>query len=115
MDKIKLASLFLRVGLAFVFTYAAISSFFLPDAWFGFYPQFLMDNFPEQALLYSHAILEIVLAIWLLTGWKTFSAAILAAVWLLGIILGTFDLFLITFRDVAIFAGAAALAVLSEE
>lgn len=114
MDKQKLASLLLRVGLAFVFAYAAISALVLPDVWIGFYPEFIRNILPEQLLLYSHSALEILLALWLLSGKKTFYAALFAGIWILSIILGTLDAFLITFRDVSIFFSAVALAILTK-
>jgi len=115
MDNARAAELLLRIGLAFVFIYAAISALVLPDAWIGFYPEFVRGIIPDQVLLYSHSFAEIILAFWLLSGWKTFWAAGLSAVWLFGIILGTLGIFLVTFRDVAIFFSALALALLSKE
>lgn len=114
MGNQKLASLILRIGLAFVFGYAAISALIIPEAWIGFYPQFIRNIVPDQILLYSHSFGEIFLAVWLLSGKKTFYAAVLSAVWILGIILGTLNVFLITFRDVAILFSAGALAVLTK-
>lgn len=110
-----MASLLLRVGLAFVFGYAATSALVIPDAWIGFYPQFIRGLVPDQILLYGHSFFEILLSLWLLSGKKPFYAALFSGLWILGIILGTLDAFLITFRDVAIFLSAAALAVLSKE
>ena len=37
----KLAQALLRIGLAFVFLYAAISSLMHPDEWVGYLPSFL--------------------------------------------------------------------------
>lgn len=115
MGNSKLSSFLLRIGLAFVFGYAAISALIIPEAWIGFYPQFIRSLVPDQILLYSHSFFEILLSLWLLSGKKTFYAAVFASIWIFGIILGTLDTFLITFRDVAIFFSAAALAVLSRE
>lgn len=115
MAKEKLASLFLRIGLAFVFSYVAISALIIPEAWIGFYPQFIRSLVPDQLLLYGHSFGEIALALWLLSGKKTFYAAVFAGLWMLGIVLGTLDIFLVTFRDVAILFSAAALASLTKE
>lgn len=115
MAKEKLASLFLRIGIAFVFSYAAISALVIPEAWIGFYPQFIRSLVPDQVLLYGHSFAEIALALWLLSGKKTFYAAAFSGLWMLGIILGTFNIFLITFRDVAILFSAIALASLTKE
>lgn len=115
MEKPKLASLVLRIGIAFTFFYAAISALVVPDAWIGYYPEWIKNLFPASFLLLSHSILELALGFWLLSGRGTFYAATVSALWLLGIILGTFGLFLVTFRDVAIFSAAVALAILNKE
>jgi hypothetical protein len=39
-SNLKAASLLLRIGLAFVFIYAAIASLETPKEWLGFIPQF---------------------------------------------------------------------------
>lgn len=115
MEKSKLASLLLRVGLAFVFLYAAISALVIPDAWLGFYPKFILDLAPANLLIYSHSFFEILLALWLLSGKATFYAAVVSALWLLGIVLGTLGFFIVTFRDVAILLSAVSLAVLTKK
>lgn len=115
MAKEKLASLFLRIGLAFVFSYAAISALIIPEAWIGYYPDFIRGIVPDKILLAFHSIAEIVLAIWLLIGKKVFYASVLSAFWMLGIVLGTLDIFLVTFRDVAIILSAIALAILNKK
>lgn len=115
MDKLKIASLLLRIGLAFVFFYAAVSAVISPENWIGFYPQWMRSIVADNALLAFHSIAEIVLALWLVSGKWTLYAAVLSSIWLLGIIVGTLGVFLITFRDVAILFSAVALAVLSKK
>lgn len=112
MEKDKLVSLFLRLGLAFVFLYAAGASFFDPNSWSGFFPQFLQNIFPRALLLAGFSIFEIVLGLWLLSGWRIFYAAVFAVLALLGIIIPNLGAFDIIFRDVAILTSAVALAVL---
>ena len=109
METKKLASLFLRVGLAFSFFYVAIASFVNPTAWIGFLPRVLQSD----GMLVAHAVFEIVLGLWLLSGWKMFYASIVSAVVILGIIVFNFGAFDIVFRDVTILFAAIALAVLS--
>jgi len=111
----RLAVLILRIGLAFVFAYAAFGQLTNADAWIGFFPEFLRGFLSESILLYSHAFGEIVLALWLLSGWKTFYSASLAAIALLGIVLFNLGAMEIIFRDIGLFLMAAALAVLSKE
>lgn len=67
--------------------------------------------FPAQLLLAVFSFYELVLSIWILSGKKTFYAAILAAATLVGIIVSNISQTDILFRDFAIFFAAAALAV----
>jgi len=114
MKKELLISFLLRVGLALVFLYAATASFLEPDSWIGFLPGFMRDIMPAKILLSLFSIYEIVLAFWLLSGKKTFYAAILAAATMFAITVTSLGALDIVFRDVAIFFMATALAVLSK-
>ena len=108
-------SFFLRIGLAFVFIYVAVSAFFNPESWIGFIPGFLGSSVTRGYLLFSHEITNLVLGLWLLSGKKTFYAALVACVVLAGIVLTNLNSFLIVFRDVGLFFAAVALAVLSRK
>jgi uncharacterized membrane protein YphA (DoxX/SURF4 family) len=111
--KNKYAVLILRIGLAFVFAYAAYGQLTNPDAWIGFFPSFLMGIFSESVLSYSHALGALVLAIWFLSGWKTFYAASLSAIALAGVVIFNLGAIDIVFRDVGLVLAAVALAILS--
>ena len=113
MSSTKLAAIFLRVGLAVVFLYAAIASLADPMAWIGFLPAFLTSVFPAHILLTIFSVVEILLSLWLSSGMKTFPAAVVSAVMLAGIIIANLALLDIVFRDIAIFFAALALAALS--
>ncbi len=112
-DYASLGPFFLRVGLALVFLYAAIASFLNPGAWEAYIPSFVGVIVPISLFLMLFSLYEIVLALWLLSGKYTFYAAVLAAVTLLGIIFPNITDLDVIFRDVAIFFGAVALALLS--
>ncbi len=112
MEKLNLVSLLLRIGIAFTFLYAAIGGFVIPDAWVGFLPSFMTNIIPGSILLPIFSVYEIVLSLWLLSGWRIFYPALLSAATMAGIIFSDFSVFLITFRDVAILFAALALAVL---
>jgi len=101
----------LRLSIASVFLYAAIASFLQPDNWVGFFPPFLSKIFPLGFILNGFSFYQFSLSLWLLSGKKTFYAAILAAITLLGIITVNFAQLDILFRDFAILIGAIALAV----
>lgn len=95
----------LRVGLAFAFLYAAISAFITPSSWLGFLPSFLRTT----TILALFSIVEIIVALWLLSGKKVFYASILSVLMLLGIILFNLGALEIIFRDVTILLAALAL------
>ncbi len=109
------ASLFLRIGLAFVFIFAALSAFFNSQAWIGYVPTFIGNTITRGYFLFVHDIVNLVLGIWLLSGKKTYWAAIVSAIVLAGITLTNLNVFLITFRDVGLFFAAVALAVMSRK
>lgn len=101
--------LLLRAGIAFSFLYAAIAGFINPEAWIGWLPRFLQ----KQAILTSFGVGEIILAFWLLSGWRTFLAAIISGFMLFGIVVLNFQAMLIVFRDASLAMAAFALAILT--
>lgn len=115
MDKKNLVNVLLRISIASVFLYAVVSATLNPDNWIGYLPQFLRNIFPAKYLLLSFSFYELILSLWILSGKKTFYAAIISAVTLLGIIVTNIGALDITFRDFAIFFAALALAVDSKE
>ena len=110
-----LVSFFLRLGLAAVFLYAAISSFLTPTNWIGFLPVWLRNIIPGMTLLVIFSIYEIILSLWLLSGKKIYYASILSAFTLFLIIIFNMTSLDILFRDLAIFFSAISLAILSKE
>ena len=112
-NKTHVASLLLRIGLAVIFLYAAISSFVSPQDWIGYLPQFAKKIISGDVLLKIFSVYELGLVVWLLSGKYIKYAAGLAALTLGGIVLSNFSLFVITFRDIALIFAAIALAVLN--
>ncbi|HEX2024049.1 MAG TPA: DoxX family membrane protein [Acidimicrobiales bacterium] len=107
--------LFLRVGLAFVFVYAAATSLVDPEAAATYFPRQLPGDLVVDVLLPAFAVYEILLAMALLSGRFTYIAALLAAVTLAGIVVVNADAFAVLFRNVAITCAALALAVESKD
>ncbi|MDP3734261.1 MAG: hypothetical protein Q8R37_03450 [Nanoarchaeota archaeon] len=110
-----LVSFFLRVGLAVVFLYAAISSLLNPLSWVGFFPSWLRAIIPDTILLYLFSGYEIILSLWLFSSWRIVYAALLSIATLVGIIITNLGALDIIFRDVAILFMAVSLAVLHWE
>lgn len=109
------ARFLLRISLAFVFIYVAIAAFITPFNWIGFIPSFITDKITRAYVLHFHSFFNIILGMWLLSGWKTFYAAIVSCIALFGIIIFNLGAFDIIFRDVAILLSAVVLAFLSFE
>ncbi len=102
--------LLLRVGLAIVFLYAAISSTVQPSDWIGYLPSILTDHFSATVLLKVFSVYELLLAAWLLSGVYVRYGALLCAVTLGGIVASNFSLLPISFRDIGLMFAALALA-----
>ncbi len=115
MSEQKTVSLLLRIGIAFSFIYVTISASLQPDAWIGFFPVWLRSAIPvsQNIFLGVWGVTEIVLAVWLLSGYRIFYAAILSAFTMAGIVIFNIGAMDIVFRDVSIMFSAIALAVLS--
>ena len=107
------AELLLRIGLAIIFAYAAISSFKNPQDWVGYLPRFLAKSDQAHNVLKIFSVYELGLSLWIASGKYVKYAALLAAATLAGIITFNFKLFAITFRDVALIFSALALFALN--
>lgn len=114
-DKVKLAALVLRLGLAFVLAYAAIAGWRQPAAWVGYLPAIATNHFDARTLLKIFAVYELIVAAWLLINWRVRYAAILVGLTMVGAIFSNLQVFVITFRDVAIACAAGALFLLTTE
>jgi uncharacterized membrane protein YphA (DoxX/SURF4 family) len=100
----------LQLGLAFAFLYPPVAAYFDPFAWIGYFPDFLREMAGNDfLLLHAFGAIEVVVALWLLTGWRIFWPSLLAALMLLGIIVFDFSQMDVIFRDVSILAIAVAL------
>lgn len=104
-----LASLFLRIGLAGVFFYAAVAATLAPENWIGYFPGFILDSGFAEELLYAWSAFEVVLGLWLLSGKKVIWAAELAALSMVIIVIPNITVLDIVFRDIAILFMALSL------
>lgn len=104
------AQLILRIGLAFAFLYPPIAAYFDPYAWIGYFPDFLREMVGNDTLLlHSFGVIEVIVALWLLSGVRIFLPSLAAALMLFGIIIFDFSQMDVIFRDVSIMAIAVAL------
>lgn len=109
------AAILLRLSLAFAFGYAAISSFLAPYSWMSYFPFWLGQLWPLSNWLTIFAAMEILLAIWLMSGEKLFWSALTAAAVLFAITISNLLAMDIVFRDLSLGLAAMALAVLSKD
>src|SRR5476651_978209 len=111
MENSKLVTLLLRLSIASVFLYAAVAATLQPLNWIGFIPEIFYKIAPASTLLLGFSFYQLILALWILSGKKSFYSSLLAAITLLGIIVANWGDIDILFRDFAIFFAAAALTV----
>lgn len=102
--------MFLRGALAFSFLYPPINAWSDPAAWVGYFPAFTQGILPDATLLHVFGVVEIVLALWILSGWKIFFPSLIAAAMLFTIVAFNMSEFQVLFRDVSIALLALALA-----
>lgn len=106
------SDLLLRLGTALAFLYPPIDAFLNPFSWVGYMPLFLRDLLPEMLLLHAFGVLQIGLAVWILSGRKIFIPSVLATIILIFIVLFNLNDFGVLFRDLSISAMTLALAIL---
>lgn len=105
--------LFLRLSIASVFLYAAVAATLQPYNWIGFIPQFITVLAPASILLIGFSLFQLVLGTWILSGWKSLYASLLASLTLLAIITANWGDLDVLFRDFAILFASLALAASS--
>ncbi len=111
MHNQKTTDVLLRLGVAFAFLYPSIDAFSNPDSWIGYFPHFLKGYVPDLVLLHTFGAVEIVLALWILSGKKIFLPSLVAAGMLVAIVAFNLNGMEVVFRDLSIAAMALALAV----
>ena len=112
MNREKVADWLLRIGVALTFLYPPLSAFADPYTWLGYVPHFARGFVPDLVFLHSFGAIEVVIALWILSGKKIFWPSVLATLMLGAIVVFNSSDFQLLFRDVAIACMSAALAVL---
>jgi hypothetical protein len=112
MDSIKLirlAKFFLRLGLAFVFVYAAVEIHFNPDNFLRYVPAFVTTQMDITQFLPLFGGAEILLSVWLLSGKWGRASSMISFLLLCAITIPNYAFFTTLFRNVAIASGALSL------
>jgi uncharacterized membrane protein YphA (DoxX/SURF4 family) len=102
----------LRIGVAFAFLYPPFNALGDPNSWIGYFPSFVHGIVPDMLLLHAFGIIEVVLALWILSGKYIFWPAAIATVMLVVIVAFNLPGFQVLFRDLTIAAAALALALM---
>lgn len=108
------ASLLLRISIAFAFLYPPISAIIHPLAWIGYFPKFILALPVDQLIiLHTFGVIEIIIALWILSGKKIFIPCVLAIVFLALIVFFNFAQIDVVFRDISILIATLALIFLN--
>lgn len=102
----------IRMGLIFVFCYAAISMSLNPAPYVHYLPPFVRGIFPPELTLHAFSIYEIILSLWLFSGKKSLYAAIFAFMTIFSLTAVNGESFTVVFRNVAIIFSTLALVAL---
>lgn len=104
------AHLTLRLGVAFAFFYPPFAALRDPISWAAYFPPFIASlPIDPITLLHAFGVLEVVLALWILSGWRIQLPATLAGFLLLAIVALNLNQFDVLFRDLSLAAMAFAL------
>lgn len=117
MTRERFAHVLLRAGAAFTFAYPPLRAVVDPVSWLGYLPSFVRAlparmGFPVDPLILLHGfgVIEIVLALWILSGRHIRIPAILATLMLVAIVVFNWADIDIVFRDLSIACMTLALA-----
>ncbi|MFZ1987804.1 MAG: hypothetical protein WAV21_02100 [Minisyncoccia bacterium] len=110
--KEKAGDFLLRAGLALSFLYPPVAAWSDPFTWLGYIPSWTLDLWPftDVSLLHLFGALEIILALWILSGRKIAVPSIICGLILVFIVATNPSQFEVLFRDLSIAALAFALA-----
>jgi len=114
--RLPVPGLLMRVAVAFAFIYPAISAWFDPDSWIGYFPGFVLDlaGSNTEFLLHGWGLLEIALALWVLFGVRVYIPSTIMAVALIAVVIANPGQFPILFRDISIALAALSLALVNK-
>ncbi len=106
------AHLILRTGAAFAFLYPPVAAVFDPASWLGYFPHVVRAlPIDPLVLLHGFGVIEVVLALWILSGWNIRVPAVIATCMLLSIVAFNTTQMDVLFRDVSLATLTLALAL----
>ena len=111
MSTSRVANMVLRFGVAFAFLYPPIYALSNPSDWIGYFPMFTRGIVPDEILLHAFGLVEVLIAVWILSGWKIFLPSLAATAMLIAIVAFNPSNFVVIFRDLSIAAAAFSLAM----
>ena len=83
-----------------------------PYTWIGYFPSFTRGYLDELVMLHLFGIVEVIIGLWILSGYKIFAPAMLGGVLLVAIVVFNLHEFTVLFRDLSIAAMCFALALM---
>lgn len=106
------ATLLLRLAISFSFFYVAYGFWADANDWIGFVPAFVKNiGVPQALLIDAIAVFHLIIALWILSGWRIFLPSLAAAFFLLGVVYFNWNQMYILFRDISLALAALALAL----
>ena len=107
----KTSNLLLRIALAFAFLYPAYGFFTNPNDWVGYIPAFVKGfGLSQDMLLWTLTGGHVIIALWILSGWRVFIPSFGAAIFLIVVVYFNLKQLDILFRDISLAIAALALA-----
>lgn len=107
----KTSSLLLRLALAFAFLYPAYGFWANPNDWVGYIPSFVKEfGLSQEVLLWGLLAVHVIIALWILSGWRVFIPSLLAASFLVSVVYFNWKQLDVLFRDISLALAALALA-----
>lgn len=111
MNYTKPSDLLLRISVAFAFLYPPFNALSQPEAWVGYLPPFVGSMMDPVLALHIFGIVEVGIALWILSGKRIWLPSLTAAVLLVGIVVFNMPEFQVLFRDLSLAAAALVLAI----
>ena len=108
------ARLLLRIGAAFAFLYPPVAALIDPVSWISYIPPTVRELVNPLVFLHTFGAIEVILALWVLSGWRIRIPAFLMTAILVVVAATNWSELPVLFRDLSLAMMTLALAVLPE-